>query len=107
VPHFESSLAAVKEYKKDLRSYSSTATPGFVSLEGYIAAKIFVEGVKKAGSNPTRENVIDGIESIKDLDIGIGTPITFSNTEHQASHKVWPTKIKSGKFATFNWSDLK
>ena len=28
-----------------------------------------------------------------DLDLGIGTPITFGPSEHQASHKVWGTVL--------------
>jgi hypothetical protein len=27
--------------------------------------------------------------------------------EHQASHRVWPTLLKEGRFVPFQWSDLK
>jgi len=62
-----------------------------------------VEGLKRTGNPPTRESVVDGIESLKDLDIGIGIKLTYSQTEHQGSHKVWATVIKEGKFVPLDW----
>lgn len=103
VPHFESDLPGVTEYRKVLGGQE----PGFISLEGYLAAKIFVEGLKNVGPSPTRESVVDAIEGLKDLDIGSGVPVTYSKNDHQASHKVWPTVIKVGKYVPLNWSDLK
>jgi ABC-type branched-subunit amino acid transport system substrate-binding protein len=106
VPHFSSDLPAVKEYRDDLKRYGGGAEPEFVSLEGYMAARIFVEGIKAAG-NPTRESIVDGLEGLKGVDVGIGMPVSYSRTEHQASHKVWPTVIKKGKFVSLNWKDLR
>lgn len=103
VPHPESPLPGVVEYNKAMGSQ----TPDFVSLEGFLAAKIFVEGLNKAGAAPTNESVIDGIESLNNLDIGIGVPVSFDKANHQASHKIWPTIIRNGKFVTLNWTELK
>ena len=105
VPHFESDLPLVKQYRNDIKHISPQAIPGFASLEGYIAANIFVSGMKPAKSPLTRESIVDGIESIHELDIGIGANISFSKNEHQASHKVWPTMIKDGNFITFEWDN--
>ena len=107
VPHFNSDLPGIKEYQKALSDFSTEAEAGFVSLEGFLAAKIFVNGLKAAGSDITKESIIDGIESLKDLDIGIGININLSKTEHQGCHQVWPTIIKDGKYMSLNWSDLK
>lgn len=107
VPHFEADLKGVAQFREDLAKYSAGATAGFISLEGYLAARIFVEGVKQAGANPTRESIIDALEGLNNLDIGIGTPISFSKSNHQASHQVWPTIIKSGKFVSMDWASLK
>lgn len=106
VPDVTSELPGVVEYRKNLQAYNSDLQPDFVSLEGYLVAKIFVEGLKAAPSM-TREGVIDGLESLKNLDIGIGVPITYSSSQHQASHMVWPTVIKNGKYEPLDWSQMK
>ncbi|TBR42873.1 ligand-binding receptor [Marinomonas agarivorans] len=105
VPHYESSLPGVNDYRKDLAAFKADAKPDFVSLEGYLIAKIFVEGVKKATST-SREGIIDGLESLSSIDIGTGVPVTYNKSEHQASHKVWPTVIKGGKYVELDWNSL-
>ncbi len=107
VPHFNSDLPGVSEYREALSNFQVSVEPGFVSLEGYLVAKIFVTALNKVGSNLTRESIVDALESLKNLDIGINNPVRFSKTEHQGSHKVWPTIIKNGKYETLKWSDLK
>lgn len=107
VPNLDSDLPLVREYHQSINNYSKDAKPDFVSLEGYIAARIFAEGLKRSAGSPTREGIIDAIEGINGLDIGIGVPINYGKNQHQASHKVWPTMIKNGKFSAFEWSELK
>jgi hypothetical protein len=36
---------------------------------------------------------VNALDSIHDLDLGIGTKLSFSLSEHQASHKVWGTVL--------------
>ena len=105
VPHYASDLPGIAQYRADLKAYGDGAEPDFVSLEGYLAAKVFVEGLK-AAPTMTREGVIDGLQSLSDLDIGTGEPVSYSKTNHQASHRVWPTVIRNGVYETLNWADL-
>jgi ABC-type branched-subunit amino acid transport system substrate-binding protein len=106
VPHFESNLSLTREYLKDLKSYDPDTEPDFVSLEGYIVARIFIEGLKRAGPDVDKESIIDAILSIKNLDIGMGTPIRYSNDNHQGSQKVWLTVIRNGRFESIDFSTL-
>jgi ABC-type branched-subunit amino acid transport system substrate-binding protein len=106
VPHFESKLHLTREYLKDLESYNPDAEPDFISLEGYIVARIFIEGLKRAGPDVDKETIIDAILSIKDLDIGIGTPINYTNDHYQGSQMVWPTVIRNDHFESFDFSSL-
>lgn len=105
VPHYASDLPGVAQYRADLKAYGGGAEPDFVSLEGYLAAKVFAEGLK-AAPTMTREGVIDGLQSLSGLDIGTGEPVSYSKTNHQASHRVWPTVIRNGVYETLNWADL-
>jgi ABC-type branched-subunit amino acid transport system substrate-binding protein len=93
VPHPDSQASAVLKYRDLLRTFAVNEKPGFVSLEGYIDAMIFVRGLELAGANLTTDTLIEALESIHNLDLGIGTPITFGPSEHQGSHKVWGTVL--------------
>ena len=59
----------------------------FSSMEGYLAAKVFAEGLKRAGSKPTRESLIAGLEGLGSQSFG-GFAVSFSGTDHVASHFV-------------------
>ncbi|MEO5365250.1 MAG: ABC transporter substrate-binding protein [Magnetococcus sp. WYHC-3] len=104
VPHFDADLPAVKAYRAALAK--TGGAPDFISLEGYLAGRLYVEGLRKAGAAPTRESIIDALESLQNLDLGIGAPVSLSAQEHQASHKVWPTVIRGGQFVPMEWKDL-
>jgi serine/threonine protein kinase/ABC-type branched-subunit amino acid transport system substrate-binding protein len=93
VPHFESRSSLVLKYRELLKKYFPAEQPGFVSLEGYIAACVFEEALKKAGTELTTDTLIDALESTRGLDLGIGAPINFGPSEHQGSHKVWGTVL--------------
>ena len=102
VPHFNAELQGVMEYRAALKKYSPGSEPGFVSLEGYLTAKVLVEGIKAAGNNLSGEAVIDAIESFGELDIGIGVPVRLGPDEHQALHKLWMVEIIEDTFSSIN-----
>jgi ABC-type branched-subunit amino acid transport system substrate-binding protein len=93
VPPVDSASTALIQYRDSLAHYFPGEKPDYVSLEGYISASILLEGFRHAGKEPTTENLINGLESIHGLDIGIGTPINYGLSEHQGSHKVWGTVL--------------
>ena len=86
-------MALVKEYKR-LYLSNPGKHPGFSSLEGFIAAKAFVSGLERAGTNPTRASFRDGMESLRNVDLG-GFVLKFSPTSHEASDYVELTVIRN------------
>lgn len=106
VPPETSDLPAIRDFWAALAAYDPARLPDDTSLEGYLVARLFVEGLRKAGPHPTREGIITALESLRDADIGIGAPVAFSSSEHQASKTVWPTIIRKGKFALLEWESL-
>lgn len=57
----------------------------FSSMEGYLAAKVVTEGLKRAGNRiGSRDALIQGIESIGSQSLG-GFQVNFSSTNHVAS----------------------
>jgi ABC-type branched-subunit amino acid transport system substrate-binding protein len=93
VPHYKSGATGVIRYRTLLHKYHPEVEPGFISLEGFIAAECLVEGLKRTGPDLTSEKLIDSLESIRDLDLGIGPIISFGPSRHQASKKVWGTVL--------------
>jgi len=102
VPPVESSLPAVSEYRESI----DPAKVGFVSLEGYLAARAFVEGLRRAGPAADGERVIDALESAGPLDLGLGMTMEITKTRHQLSNQVWPTIVRDGAFRTMaSWKE--
>lgn len=56
-------------------------------MEGYLAAKVFAEGLRRAGRNPSRESLVSGLESIQNANFG-GFRVDFSAKDHVASRFV-------------------
>jgi branched-chain amino acid transport system substrate-binding protein len=101
VPLPQSSATAVLKYQELLPKHSLGEKPDFVSLEGYLAANLLIEGLKKAGRDFTTESLVDALEGLKGVDLGVGATMTFGMSEHQASHKVWGTMLDgNGNFQT-------
>ena len=75
------------------------AEPDFVSLEGYIVGSLMVEALKRCVGVYQREALVDALEGIADFDIGMGTTFRFGRSDHQATHKVWGTRLnKHGQY---------
>ena len=99
VPAVSGFSRAVLDYKTALAKYFPGERPDYVSFEGYLVAKILVEGLRRVGPELDTEKLIDTLEGIHDLDMGLGTLVNFSPSEHQASHMVWGTQLdKTGHF---------
>jgi len=72
--------ALVKEAQELAKAKGLTEiTPAM--LEGYAAAKVLVEGLKRAGPKPSREKIHAGLESIKKFDLG-GLEVTYGADDH-------------------------
>ncbi len=82
-------------YQEQLRRYAGGEKPSYLSLEGWIAARLLVEGLQRAGRNLTTDGLIDALEGIHGLDLGLGTPLGFGPSEHQASRMVWGTVLEA------------
>jgi ABC-type branched-subunit amino acid transport system substrate-binding protein len=94
-------------YTSLLKKYYPEDEPNFVGLEGYVTARVMVEGLRRAGPTPTRKSLIAGIESIKNLDLGQGLVLNFGHKDHQGLDKIYFTLLKDSKFRLINnWSEL-
>jgi ABC-type branched-subunit amino acid transport system substrate-binding protein len=86
------SARVVKDYQQLLEASTGKQNYSFTSLEGFIAAKVLVEGLRRAGPDLTRERFINAMEQLRDLDVG-GYTVTFSPGDHNGSKFVELTVI--------------
>jgi ABC-type branched-subunit amino acid transport system substrate-binding protein len=99
VPAVAGYSSAVLEYKNALAKYFPGEAPDYVSLEGYVAANVLIQGLKRAGQQLDTEKLIDVLENTRNLDLGLGSSLNYGRAEHQASHKIWGTTIDdNGKY---------
>jgi ABC-type branched-subunit amino acid transport system substrate-binding protein len=91
---WDSSIPVVKEYRALLDK--AKGEPGFGTLEGYVAAKVMVEGLRRAGKNLTRESFIKAMESLDPYDAG-GFKVGYGPDNHNGSHFVDLTIISRGE----------
>jgi branched-chain amino acid transport system substrate-binding protein len=108
-PYDRTDYTTVGLYRKYLTQYYPDASPNFVSLEGFVDAMVLVEGLKRAGKDLTREKLITAIESIHDMNIGMGSKLLldYGVNDHKGFDDVYPTIVKNGQPVLLtDWSTL-
>jgi branched-chain amino acid transport system substrate-binding protein len=85
-------VPVVKEYQQLLEASTGKQDYSFTSLEGFIAAKVLVEGLRRTGTDLTREKFISAMETMRDFDLG-GYWVTFTPASHNGSKFVELTVI--------------
>jgi ABC-type branched-subunit amino acid transport system substrate-binding protein len=93
VPAVDGHSSLVLEYKSALGKFFPGVAPDYVSLEGYVDARVLIAALQRNGPQLDTESLVEILENQRDLDIGLGTPVTFSPSEHQGVHKVWGTQL--------------
>ena len=76
-----------REFIEAVKAAGKDAQVNFSSMEGYVAARVLVEGLKRAGSNITRESLITGLEATGTLSLG-GFNLKLGPNQHVASSYV-------------------
>lgn len=108
-PYDRTDYPTVALYRKQLEKYYPDTKPSFVSLEGFVDAMVLVEGLKRAGKDLTRERFLTAIESIHDLNVGLGSKLmlSYGPSDHKGFDGVYPTIVRSGQPVLFtDWSAL-
>lgn len=78
---WKSSIAVVAEYQAAMKKIGVSEF-SYGSLEGYVGAKVLVEGLKRAGSNPTPESLKASLESFSSFNLG-GLFISYTPGKHE------------------------
>jgi len=84
---FSTTTPISREYLAAVAKAGPEAQPNYSSMEGYLSAKVFTEGLRRSGRNPSRESLVSGLESIQNANFG-GFRVDFNPKDHVASHFV-------------------
>jgi len=81
---YSPSRPITREFLGAIAQGGNQVQPNYSSLEGFMAAKLFTEGLRRAGGRLNRDTLISGLEGIRDFSMG-GFNVSFSPTNHVAS----------------------
>ena len=94
-----SDAPGIVAYRRLMARYFPEEKLNRYSLYGYVFGQMVVEGLRRAGPNPTRESFIDAMETIRDWDTGgILPPVTLSRTNHHAQRAGFVCELREGRF---------
>ena len=101
VPSYEdTSIPAVREYRDFMERYDPRVPAelvtepyiplerSFVSLEGFLDAKIMVEVLRRLGDEPSRSDLERAIMTLQDFELGISERVTFAEDRRQGLQQV-------------------
>jgi ABC-type branched-subunit amino acid transport system substrate-binding protein len=72
--------------------------PDGIALQGYEGIMVIAEALKQLGDDePTPENLVKALESVKDFDLGTRMPVTFGPDDRQGVTQGVLMKLKPGR----------
>jgi branched-chain amino acid transport system substrate-binding protein len=77
----DAGIPVVREFHEHMRIHSPGAALTPIALEGFITAKVMVEGLRRAGLALSRARFVAALESIRELDLG-GVHLSYSAANH-------------------------
>ncbi|MBI3928358.1 MAG: ABC transporter substrate-binding protein [Armatimonadetes bacterium] len=118
VPSYtDTTLPGVREYRSLMEGapmpprdvLGSAAYPpiahSFVSMEGFLDARLLVELLRRMGPKLERSRIRPVMESMRDLDLGIGAPVSFGPDRNQGLDTIYYTTVEEGRFVPLtDWS---
>ena len=115
VPSYEDqSIPLVKEYGEMMRRYDPKVPQelfeadyvpfekSFVSLEGFVNAKLMAEILHRLGDKPERDKLEEAVFTVRDFDLGIGERVSYSPDRRQGMQRVYYTIVNEGRFIPLN-----
>lgn len=85
---YKATAPIAMEFQKRVKVLGiDAARANFASLEGYIVARVVAEGLRRAGRDPGRRELVRGLESLRRYDLG-GFLVDFGPGQREGSRYV-------------------
>ena len=119
VPSYEdTTIPAVREYRELMERHNPAPpaelvtedyTPfehSFVSLEGFLDAKLMAEVLGRLGDAPSRKGLEEAVFTVRDVDLGLGELVSFGPERRQGLQRVYYTVVDDDRFVTLDdWQE--
>ncbi len=92
----DASLPVVREYLEAMKATGAEAQIGYVSLEGYLAGKLFCAALARIEGEPTRDSFLQALTNAGTIDLG-GFSVTYGENDNEGSDAVFLTELRGGK----------
>jgi branched-chain amino acid transport system substrate-binding protein len=96
----ESSNPAIAKFREEFEKANPSLVPqgrpDLGDMLGYGGAMVFVEGLKRAGRDLTREKFVAALETLKNFETGLTLPTTFTTTDHEGQKAARILQIEPG-----------
>lgn len=89
---WDTSVPVVADFHKDMQAAGSAKDIGFITLEGYLAAKMFCAALEQAGKQPTRSGLLQAFSAMSNHDLG-GLSLTFGPDDNQGLDQIYLTEL--------------
>lgn len=94
----DSSKPQVAEFIARQKKYLPRTKPTTYSMHGYNVAQLVAEVIKRVPGEPTGEKIAAELEKVRDLNMGLMGPLTFTADRHAGSDSVAFMRAQSGKW---------
>ena len=84
---YNTATPVVREFQSAVAAHGKKVDINYSSFEGYLAARMFADGLDRAGKRVSRDGLVTGLEAIGRADYG-GFQISLSSQNHVASRFV-------------------
>lgn len=88
-------MPLIREFHAVMAAHAPQARLSYISLEGYLTAKVLVEALRRGGRELTREKFVDALEAFRNVDLG-GVLLSYSPTDHSGLKRVEITVVDGG-----------
>ena len=91
---FNTATVVTREFQAAVAAHGKNVSINYSSFEGYLAAKMFADGLSRSAGRASREGLISGLEAIGRSDYG-GFQLSLSGRDHVASSFVEKSMLTS------------
>jgi branched-chain amino acid transport system substrate-binding protein len=90
----DTSVKVVRSYQAALKASKPDATPGFVSLEGYMVGRLLIAAIARIDGDITRAGLLAAVQKTGRFDLG-GFTVQYGPNDNRGSNSVFLTVLQA------------